>query len=235
MSANTPVSALPYAQLSDTANANTLSQGIATALDHVVIPKYATTTARDAANTAPVEGDMCYISVAGAGKGYYQYSGTAWIGPLKSNQTWTAYTPTWNTSSGLHTPSLGNGVFNCRYFRLGSLCMVNFSQIMGTTTNFNSGGASDNWQWTLPIQAASTWGGYAGSLVVENSAGTDWLCSVQFSASATLFNLQNTAAGVSSSGVATNGLNGGAVDAVTPFTFTATAANLIKGQFFYEV
>lgn len=62
MSGNTPVSNLPYVQLTDVPDANALSQGLATALDHIVIPKYANSTARDAANTSPIAGDMCYIS-----------------------------------------------------------------------------------------------------------------------------------------------------------------------------
>jgi len=58
----TPVASLRYASLSDPPNANTLSQNLATDLDHVVVPKYTNSAARDAANPSPQEGDLCVLT-----------------------------------------------------------------------------------------------------------------------------------------------------------------------------
>lgn len=58
----TPVSGLRYAELTDSPNANTLAGDLALDVDHLVIPKYSSTTARDAANPTPTVGDMCYVA-----------------------------------------------------------------------------------------------------------------------------------------------------------------------------
>lgn len=76
MAGTTPVSALPYAQLTDSPNINTASQGIATALDHLVVPKYATVGARNTANPSPTAGDLCYVTALGV---HESYNGSGWV------------------------------------------------------------------------------------------------------------------------------------------------------------
>lgn len=150
--ANSPVSNLPIVALSDVPDANALSSSLTTALDHITVPKYATTAARDAANTAPTTGDICYVT--GTGRGYYSYGGSGWLGPYQLDQAWQTWTPTWSTSTGSHTPSIGNGVYTCRYFQMGKLVTIIFQVVFGSTTNFGSSvTGSDNWTFTLPVSA----------------------------------------------------------------------------------
>lgn len=79
MTALTPKASLRYAELTDAANAQTLAQNLATDVDSVVVPKYASTAARDAANPTPSEGDLCYLTGTGSGLHTMQrYSGAAW-------------------------------------------------------------------------------------------------------------------------------------------------------------
>lgn len=76
MAGTSPVAGLPWKALTDPPNANALNEDLTTALDHVVIPKYSTTTARDLANPTPVGGDLCRVDPF-----YYWYDAvtTHWI------------------------------------------------------------------------------------------------------------------------------------------------------------
>lgn len=74
MSTVSPVSGLYIVQNTDLPNENNDSNQVALSLDHVDIPKYASAVARDAANTMPVNGDVCSIGLAG----FYYYDGSAW-------------------------------------------------------------------------------------------------------------------------------------------------------------
>lgn len=78
---NTPQANLRYPSLSDTPNVPTDIQELATDVDSLVIPRYATTVARDAAITSPTEGQVCYVSATGV-KTLFQYSGSTWL-PLR--------------------------------------------------------------------------------------------------------------------------------------------------------
>lgn len=60
MALNTPNSSLPYPELTDIPNALTAFQNLALALDTKVVPKFATSVARDSAIPSPVEGQLCY-------------------------------------------------------------------------------------------------------------------------------------------------------------------------------
>lgn len=64
---NTPILGLPWADLTDSANANTLSRNLAEGMDTKGVPRFASTAARDAAITAPTEGQLCYITSSAAG------------------------------------------------------------------------------------------------------------------------------------------------------------------------
>lgn len=72
---NTAILGLPWAELTDVPNAQTLSRNIAEAMDTQGIPRFATGTARDAAITAPIAGMRCYVT----GRGSMEYTGTKWI------------------------------------------------------------------------------------------------------------------------------------------------------------
>ncbi|MGI5245410.1 hypothetical protein [Dactylosporangium sp. CA-139066] len=75
MSLNTPCSAIPYAELTDIPNMQTITQNMATALDTKVIPKFASSTARNAAIPSPVTGMACYRTDT---KQFELYDGTTW-------------------------------------------------------------------------------------------------------------------------------------------------------------
>lgn len=64
-----------------------LDQLVANTLDSLVIPKYASTAARDAANPAPTNGDTCFVT----GTGLMTYDGTAtkWF-PI-GQRNWSVY------------------------------------------------------------------------------------------------------------------------------------------------
>jgi hypothetical protein len=73
---NTPIAALPYPALTDSPNGPAQIQALATAVDSQVVPRFATTAARDAAITAPVAGMECWTTTPAT---HWYYSGTAWI------------------------------------------------------------------------------------------------------------------------------------------------------------
>lgn len=72
---STPIMGLPWFQLTDVPNAETLSRQLAEAIDTQGIPRFATATARDAAITAPVAGMRCYVT----GRGGMEYTGSRWM------------------------------------------------------------------------------------------------------------------------------------------------------------
>jgi hypothetical protein len=199
MSSSTPVSGIPYALLTDTPNANTLAQNIASAIDHLLIPKYASTTARDAANTSPSENDMAAITAAG----YTMYDGSAWR-KFAPHKTAVTFTPVWTTSTGSHSPSIGNGVYNCQYIQMGLVTYYHFQVTFGSTTNFNSGTSSDNWNWTMPVTPNSGYHqqGIASLLDASTPANNRFSPVI-----------------VDSSGMHINDFGSGTIDAVTPFTW----------------
>lgn len=75
----------------------------------------------------------------------------------KTPGAWTAWTPTWSTSTGSHLPSWGDATINCRYTRLGRTVLFNMAITFGSATNFGSGATgSDNWTFTLPVTSAQS-------------------------------------------------------------------------------
>lgn len=74
--AATSIAALPYPALTDTPNGAAQIQSLAQAVDTVVIPRFATTAARDAAITSPVAGQECWTTTPAT---FWHYSGTAWV------------------------------------------------------------------------------------------------------------------------------------------------------------
>lgn len=75
MSTNTPIAGLPSAELTDSPNIETV-MALASAVDSLLVPRYSTVAARDAAITAPVFGQMAAVSATSE---LYMYNGTTWI------------------------------------------------------------------------------------------------------------------------------------------------------------
>ncbi|GGS82051.1 hypothetical protein [Streptomyces griseoviridis] len=63
---------------------------------------------------------------------------------------WTAWTPTWGTTTGTNIPSYGNATVDCRYTKIGRTVLFYMKITFGSTTNFGSGAGTENWTWTLP-------------------------------------------------------------------------------------
>lgn len=82
MAQYTGVSNLPWAELTDTPNAQTATQNLANALDSITVPRFASFTARDAAITSPVAGQKCVITGFDTPQSY-TYRGSLWrLDPL---------------------------------------------------------------------------------------------------------------------------------------------------------
>lgn len=62
-----------------------------------------------------------------------------------NDRAWTAYTPTWTNGT------LGNGVLEGKYWRLGKLVVVRIDLIWGSTTS-----SSGAWSFSLPVSAVAT-------------------------------------------------------------------------------
>lgn len=74
MVAQTPISGLRLAELTDSPNMEEAMSQLGEDLDSILVPRFATTTARDAAITAPIYGQMCAVT----GSGVLWYNGSAW-------------------------------------------------------------------------------------------------------------------------------------------------------------
>ena len=235
MSSTTPVASLPYADLTDAPDANTMSENLANALDHIVVPKYTSTSNRDSANGSPTAGDIAFISGTTPPMFTYYVSGgwhEVWLGGA-----WKAWTPTWSTSSGSGLPSIGNGQFDCAYTRLGTTCLFRFRLVAGTTTNFGSGSTGDNYTWSLPVAAKdnSTYQPMGHAMIVTGQTGTSHapgLCAIA-GYGTDVFAIDVT--GADSYGGGGGGTTSGFIDKVTPSTFqNNTSGPTIYCAGFYE-
>lgn len=74
----TTINGFRYPGLSDDVNVPEDIQNLATDVDKVVIPKFSSTTARDAAITAPVSGQACYIDNTSTGLHVMQIYRGSW-------------------------------------------------------------------------------------------------------------------------------------------------------------
>lgn len=89
--------------------ADPLEQALATALDPLVIPRFATAAARDTAFPAPANGDRCYRTDLAADQ---VYTGTAWVTLVQAGP-WTQANLSISPTSGSF--SVGTGSLTIRY------------------------------------------------------------------------------------------------------------------------
>jgi hypothetical protein len=137
----TPKSALPKN------STDPLEESLANALDPLIIPRFGTSGARDLAFPTPADGDRCYrLDLDRMER--YDGTATSWL-PTEYG-AWTSFTPAW-TSTGT-APVVGNGVFACKYMRLGKTVWVKFQFTPGNTTTFGTG----IYTFALPVTSAST-------------------------------------------------------------------------------
>lgn len=91
--------------------------------DQVIVP-FASTAARDAAITSPVNGMRSYTTDTGTA---WIYNGSAWV-EWGTTGAWKSWTPT------LTNMTLGNGTLDCQYFKIGRTVHWKFKFTLGTTS-----------------------------------------------------------------------------------------------------
>ena len=139
MSANTAKAGLTYPSLSDAPNVPSSIQTIASQLDGMVIPKYASSSAQATANPSPTAGDMCFRSDLNA---YQQYDGSEW--DSLTTGSWMTYTPTWTGLS-----ALGASTSYGRYIQIGRTVHCTVGLFWGTGSTLGTGAITVS----LPIPA----------------------------------------------------------------------------------
>jgi hypothetical protein len=159
MSSNTAKAGLTYPALSDPPNVPSNLQTLAGQLDGIVIPKYASATAMNAANPSPTGGDMCYRTDLRA---YLMYDATASAWMTAAYGAWTSFTPTWTAATT--NPSLGNGTLTSRWSRVGRTINWSGYFAVGTTST----GGSGAWQMSIPVPQVSTTVPFVGSANYTN-------------------------------------------------------------------
>lgn len=137
------------------------------------------------------------------------------------------WTPDWTSSSGANTPSYGNAVIDCRYSRSGDLVVAHFDITFGSTTNFNSGTASDNFVFSLPVPGKEVTQAI-GELVVGTSAG-----GARLTCRARMFDANSVEMEITNNRLDSGAItNFGLVDRISPFTFGVNSS--VKGVVEYE-
>lgn len=139
---------------------------------------------------------------------------------------WTAWTPTWATSTGANTPSLGNATTDCAYTRVGRLIIFRFEIVFGSTTNFGGGTASDNWRFGLPVTAAGLTSA-VGFLELNASTNARAVARARLTTTAA-FEVEVCSGRPDGTAIT----NGGLADALSPWTWAS--GNAIRGIGAYE-
>ena len=124
------------------------------------IATFASTTARNAAITSPVEGQVAYISSTDI---FTYYTGTGWQN-LAYGSNWTAFTP---TGTGI---SYGNGVFDFAYAQFGKTVLLRGAFTLGTTSS-----VATNVSFNLPITGANA-NRQFGEAVYQQSTFYNGMC-----------------------------------------------------------
>lgn len=139
---------------------------------------------------------------------------------------WTSWTPTWTTSTGANTPSFGNATKTCEYTKVGRLVIARFEVVFGTTTNFGGGTSSDNWRFSLPVEAASTIQ-VEGFMELNQSTGARCIARAR-GTTTTVFELEVSSGRPDGTAITNLGL----IDAVSPWTWAS--GNAIRGTLTYQ-
>ncbi|MFF3871203.1 hypothetical protein [Streptomyces sp. NPDC001978] len=137
-----------------------------------------------------------------------------------------SWTPSWTTSSGAATPSIGNGTYDCEYAQVGNLVVCRFEVVFGTTTNFGGGGASDNWRFSAPVTAAAITT-YAGTAELTQTNSLRVYSRARLTTTTT-FEFEVSSGQPDGNAVGNTGLT----DSVTPWTWAS--GNAIRAFMSYE-
>ena len=157
---------------------------------------------------------------------------TAWQKLVTDPGSYTTWTPTWSTTSGIHLPSFGNASVNFKAHKLGKNVHVTFDVTFGSSTNFGATPATtDNWTFSLPpawpanTSAPGTFLGVGDMYKDSTNLGFTRI-KLTGSTSVSFGILTCFVAGALGGGI------GGDVDSITPWTWASGHA--IRGSFDYE-
>jgi hypothetical protein len=157
---------------------------------------------------------------------------TGWQKFITDPGSYTTWTPTWSTTSGIHLPSFGNATASFKAHKLGKNVHVTFDVTFGSTTNFGaSATTTDNWTFSLPAAwpaNASAPGTFLGVGDMYKDATNLGFTRIKLSGTTAIsFGILTCfVAGALGGGI------GGDVDSVTPWTWASGHA--IRGSFDYE-
>jgi len=177
------------------------------------IPIFATTTARDAAITAPTEGQFCYST---ADDCFFVYNGS-WIA---YDNTWKSWTPTWTNLTKGSGPTE-----TYAYIRLGKYVIAHASVTLGTTSSV--GGSVTV---TMPVASSTS--------SISTMAGNAFFFDA--SAPATFYGVveitsNSTTATIRASNVAGTYLTQTALASTVPFGAAWTVSDKIGFNVMYQV
>lgn len=157
---------------------------------------------------------------------------SAWKKLVHDPGSYTTWTPTWSTSTGLHLPSFGNATASFKAHKLGKNVHVTFDVTFGSTTNFGASVTqSDNWTFSLPAAwpaNGSAPGTFLGIGDMYKDATNLGFTRIKLSGTTAIsFGILTCfVAGALGGGI------GGDVDSLTPWTWAS--GNAIRGSFDYE-
>lgn len=159
---------------------------------------------------------------------------TAWTAGARITATrlnqmlprWSAWTPTWTTSTGAATPSFGNATIDCKYAQAGDVVVYEMEITFGTTTNFGGGGINDNWRFSLPVTASEAVLIAGMGEIQDGAAAERWPVRGRISTTTTL-EVELSGRNYNDTANASAGL----VDAITPFTWASTDRILMHGHY----
>lgn len=143
MTATEPIQGGPYPEPSDPPDGPNQMAALATWAAGRLVMRFASTTARDAAITSPVEGMVCQTGT-GASLTEWTYRSGSWQNTTVPG-AWTAYTP---TLSG--TFQLGNGIVTARHCQIGKLGQAYARITLGSTSVMGSLNVGLPWTEYLP-------------------------------------------------------------------------------------
>lgn len=157
---------------------------------------------------------------------------SAWKKLIHDPGSYTTWTPTWTTSSGLHLPSYGNATAYFKAYKLGKNVHVTFDLTFGSTTNFGaSATTSDNWTFSLPAAwpasatLPSTFLGVGD--MYKDSSNLGFVRIKLSGTTAISFGILTCfVAGALGGGI------GGDLDSITPWTWAS--GHSLRGSFDYE-
>lgn len=154
---------------------------------------------------------------------------TAWREVLTDPGAWPIWVPTWSTTSGIHLPSFGNAVLDCRYNKVARKVEGKFEITFGSSTNFGTTPATgDNWIFSLPPVAAARSTDTIGFVHMQGSSNA----AAAMGAIKLLSTSTFTVALSSGRPDAIATTNTGDIDSITPWTWANL--NTVKGTFVYE-